>query len=53
MFVSIFIGTNIVVFQIEKEMNEKVIRSDFKIAWIKKPGKNIFHKEEENTDAVK
>ncbi|XP_031159864.1 lectin BRA-3-like [Sander lucioperca] len=42
--------TNAILNQIKEKLMEEGITRDFKIFWIKKPGKNIFHKKEENAD---
>lgn len=42
-----------VVFQLQAKMNESGFSKNVKLKWIKKPGKNIFHKEEEDRDSVK
>lgn len=49
----IIIGTNVLVFQVEEKMKEKGITRDFKISWIKKQNKDIFHKVKATVDLVK
>ncbi|XP_039677797.1 lithostathine-1-beta-like [Perca fluviatilis] len=44
--------TDAILNRIKEKLMEEGITRDFKIFWMKKPGKNIFHKEEENADAV-
>ncbi|XP_050931713.1 uncharacterized protein LOC108890729 [Lates calcarifer] len=38
---------------LQAKMNESGFSKNVKLKWIKKPGKNIFHKEEEDRDSVK